>query len=253
MLLWRNGHIVFPAELGVSQPSNLERIVRIPQRIGEKGSLKWVQASLAHTSNPLESAIREELKLSSAVSIEWRSPRSDDDNAEYRDGAFLQRLGLERLEADLKAFWPRLGPQWDALAVASDGKVILVEAKAHASELASSCTAGVRSRGVIDRALQAAKKHFGARPGADWATGYYQYANRLAHLQFLRDRGVDAHLVFVYFLRDRDMRGPKAAEEWGAALDECYSALGLPDGKAVAGLHSLFIDVDKLDGVKQVL
>jgi hypothetical protein len=31
-----------------------------------------------------------------------------------------------------------------------------------------------------------------AKPEADWLTGYYQYANRLAHLHFLRRHGIPA-------------------------------------------------------------
>ena len=216
--------------------------MRVPQPIGEKGSLKWIQRMLAQSPSPLDAALRSELNLSADVAIDWRSPRAEDDHAEYRDGKFLDVLGLAPLKGDLKAFWPSKGPQWDALGVASDGKVILVEAKAHASEMTSTCGAGTKSREVIERALEAAKARYGANSEADWSVGYYQYANRLAHLQFLRERGVDAHLVFVYFLNDRDMRGPASAIAWGDAIDECHSALGLPHGQLIEGLHSLFID-----------
>lgn len=198
---------------------------------------------VARSPSPLETAIRVELALSADVSVDWRSPKAADDYAEYRDGGFLELLGLNSLRPDLEAFWPSRGPQWDALGVTSDGKVILVEAKAHVREMTSTCEAGTKSREVIDRALDAAKTCYGAEPEADWTARYYQYANRLAHLQFLRERGVDAHLVFVYFLNDRDMRGPASAIGWGNEIDECYSALGLPRGMPVEGLHTLFIDV----------
>jgi hypothetical protein len=194
-------------------------------------------------SNPIEKAIRAELDLPDEVTIDWRSPRADDDFAEYRDSAFLERVGLERFQDDLKSYWPSRGPQWDALAVTSDDKVILVEAKAHTSEMASSCEAGPKSRKVIDRALNATKGHYLASPDADWTKGYYQYANRLAHLRFLRERGVDAHLVFIYFTGDYEMRGPRAMLEWEGAIAACDSKLGLPKDRSVPGLHSVFIDV----------
>lgn len=217
--------------------------MRIPQTIGKKGSLMWMQWMANEVNNPVEKAIRAELYLSNDVTVDWRSPRIDDDFAEYRDEGFLELLGLERLQDDLKAFWPRRGPQWDALATTSDGKVVLVEAKAHTSEMASACAAGPKARETIERALEAAKGHYLASPDADWTTGYYQYANSLTHLQFLRDRGVDAHLVFVYFVGDLEMRGPQAMLGWAHAIDECHSTLGLPEGHSVQGLHSVFIDV----------
>lgn len=47
--------------------------------------------------------------------IEWLSPLRTDDYAEYRDAAFLQKLGLAQHAAALKEFWPTRGPQWDGL------------------------------------------------------------------------------------------------------------------------------------------
>src|SRR5688572_9064234 len=101
--------------------------MRVPQSAGEKGSLKWMQEMLAQTPSPIDTAVRTELGLSESSSIDWKSPRADDDRAEYRDGDFLVKLGLERYTDDLKVFWPNRGPQWDALGVASEGQVILVE------------------------------------------------------------------------------------------------------------------------------
>lgn len=202
---------------------------------------------VAHPTRPLDAAIRSELELRADVLIDWRSPNDEDDRAEYRDGRFLDLLDLNGLRDDLARFWPRKGPQWDALGVASDGKVLLVEAKAHPGEMASTCTAGAESRELIVRSLDTAKRAFGAIDGADWIEGFYQYANRLAHLQFLRERGVDAHLIFVYFLNDREMRGPASAIGWANAIDECHTALGLPEGRHHEGLHSIFIDVAKAD------
>jgi hypothetical protein len=216
--------------------------VRVPQSAGTKGSLRWIQELLAQSPSPIEVAVRTELQIDPNAVVEWRSPRADDQHAEYRDGDFLVKLGLDRLSNDLEEFWPTRGPQWDALAVASDGKVILVEAKAHVAELRSDCTAGEQSRVKINASLDAAKQHFGAEKSTDWTTGYYQYANRLAHLMFLRQRGIDAHLVFIYFLNDRDVRGPASATGWADAIDDCHVTLGLPSHSEIPGLHSVFVD-----------
>jgi hypothetical protein len=223
---------------GVSQPTN--SLMRIQQPLGAKGSLKWMQAMVA--TGAIDRAIADVLGLAPGVSIEWRSPRAEDDFAEYRDEAFLHAVGLDRLAADLRQFWPERGPQWDGLAVTGDGRVVLVEAKAHVSEMSSSCGAGPRSRERIGAALDSCKERLGARSAADWMAGYYQYANRLAHLQFLRDHGVKAELLFVYFLDDPDM-GRTSSTAWAATIDACHDHLGLPEGTTIEGVHDLFVRV----------
>src|SRR5688572_21411062 len=148
--------------------------MRIPMKEGTKGSLKWVQRLLNDPASTLNRAIHDALAMPQNVLVEWRSPRPADRHAEYRDGEFLELLGLDRLKDDLKAYWPDRGPQWDALGVAPIGKVVLVEAKAHVAEMASDCAAGPASRKRIEETLGAARKSFGARDNADWTKGFYQ-------------------------------------------------------------------------------
>jgi hypothetical protein len=218
--------------------------MRVKQAIGERGSLRWIQ-TLIDAHRPIaDAALRDALQLGPEVSVEWRSPLRDDAYAEYRDSDFLERVGLGELRPMLGAFWPRGGPQWDALARLSDGRIILVEAKAHASELRSHCTASPSSRETIDAALALARSYFGADDSADWTRDYYQYANRLAHLYFLRAHGVDAQLVFVYFLNDTDMNGPASAAEWASSVADVHRALGLPG--AIDNVHECFIDTQRL-------
>ena len=202
-----------------------------------------MQRLIRHPSKPLDRAIAEEWRLSPGVTIEWRSPLANDEHAEYRDHAFLQRLGLERVASDLRSFWPERRPQWDGLALTSDEKVLLIEAKAHVGELASSCAAGPECRLIIERSLADAKQHYGAPADADWTSRFYQYANRLAHLKFLRDRGIEAHLVIVYFINDAEMRGPESLADWAPVLDECCDRLGLERERGISAVHSLYVDL----------
>lgn len=118
--------------------------------------------------------------------------------------------------------------------------MILVEAKAHVGELASTCAAGPKSRLQIEQALATTEAHLGIPPDRDWTNGFYQYANRLAHLRFMRDRGVDAHLVFVYLIGDSAMGGPDTKEGCAKVLDECHDALGLPEHTPLEGVHEVF-------------
>lgn len=77
-------------------------------------------------------------------------------------------------------------------------------------------------------------------------TGYYQYANRLAHLQFLRSRGVDAHLVFVHFINDAEMPRPHDRDAFEKAIAQVHEALGLPAHHAMPFVANVFVDVSEL-------
>lgn len=166
--------------------------------------------------------------ISGASQIEWRSPLSSDDFAEYRDRAFLDRIGHIDLADALAAYWPARGPQWDALGRTDTGEVILVEAKAHIDEMFSSGSqASADSLKQIAEAFEQTMFVFGAKPVIDWAGPLYQMANRLAHLHFLTKHGVPTRLVFVCFVGDAEMEGPESADEWRGALRVARHMLGL--------------------------
>lgn len=219
--------------------------MRVIQNAGTRGSLRWIQRLVSSKTLVFEDELRTAGILADQETITWLSPREEDDWAEYRDGDFLRLLGLERLGPDLKGFWPSRGPQWDALGLTSEGRPVLVEAKAHLAELTSNCQASGDSLAMIHAALQATKEAIGVQSGSDWLTKYYQYANRLAHLHFLRSRcDTDALLVFLYFTNDDEMRGPKTADEWKAGLQDAYAHLAIPP--RIAGLADAFVDVRRL-------
>lgn len=193
--------------------------MRTVQPEGQKGSLKWLQQAIEF--NP------EVLQPSGFSPITWVSPLRGDEFAEYRDDAFLELLGLSHLTGALNTFWPKRGPQWDALGLI-DGGVVLVEAKAHLREFFSpESQAKGASFELILRSLESVKADMGVRSGTDWSRVFYQYTNRLAHLNFLRQHGVNAHLLFVSFIGDDEMSGPAMATEWKAAFRTADYALGL--------------------------
>jgi hypothetical protein len=105
---------------------------------------------------------------------------------------------------------------------------VLVEAKAHLREFFSPPTQSRdTSRQKIEEAFNAVQTDMGISSSTDWTRTYYQYANRIAHLWWLRQRGINAALLFVSFLNDDEMGGPKHAESWGAAFASANYALGL--------------------------
>ncbi len=216
--------------------------MRVVQPTGRRGSLKWIQSLAERRPDLCNAQLRAQGALPDGGSLHWLSPRRDDGWAEYRDAAFLHRIGHPELTAALRDFWPRGGPQWDGLARDAGSRIYLFEAKAHLGEMASTCQASPKSRARIEAALNEAKAAFGAASGADWLTGYYQYANRLAHLHFLRRAGAKAWLVFLYFTNDEEMQGPDSETIWRTHLEVVHKHLGFPQETHLSGVINVFVD-----------
>ena len=202
--------------------------MRVPQPPGRKGSLKWIQRLINEHPQVINDPITAWLKQTG--SIEWRSPLECDDFAEYRDGSFLDRVGHGELTEKLSFFWPSLGPQWDALGITESRKILLVEAKAHIGEICSLGTGATGSSLLkIEKALAATASHVRARkPKVLWTEGFYQLANRLAHLHFLQQNEVDARLILINFVGDLEMNGPMSRAEWQSAYKVVTYVMGLP-------------------------
>tara|TARA_R100001369_G_scaffold84405_2_gene117262 strand:+ start:140 stop:781 length:642 start_codon:yes stop_codon:yes gene_type:complete len=212
----------------------------VAQPEGTRGSLKWLQRAIEQDGAMLR-------PVSLSGDIRWVSPLRVDDFAEYRDAAFLDVIGQGHLKTALADFWPRGGPQWDALGLMGD-KPILVEAKAHIDEFFSPASqASERSLTKIRAALDSVSARLGAREGSDWTKVFFQYTNRIAHLDFLRAHNVDAHLLFVSFINDEDMNGPNSSLEWSGVFRSVDYALGLPKRHPLRPyIHHVFPDVNAL-------
>jgi hypothetical protein len=180
--------------------------------------------------------------------IDWVSPLKDDDFSEYRDNGFIEKLGIQNLETSLSAFWPKRGPQWDALGRGNRNEVFLVEAKANIDEIVSPETkATEKSLELIKKSLDGLKKYLKVNNKVDWSGTFYQYTNRLAHLYFLRALNkLPANLIFVYFIGDDSVSGPKSVEEWNAALTVMKKYLGLSTHKLAKYIAEVFIDVKQI-------
>ena len=170
---------------------------RVPQPAAARGSQHWLQLAVTRCPEVLNEPIAAALGMP-PQDIAWRSPLAADDFAEYRDEGFLARLGATLPRRSLGSFWPPGGPQWDGLAVCSSGALILIEAKAHAGELSSRCQASPTSRARIQAALGETAAVAARGWSEAWLDGYYQYANRLAHLYLLRVlNGLPARLAVL--------------------------------------------------------
>jgi hypothetical protein len=206
-----------------------------------RGSQKWLQRFVAESPDALRPSVLPPLA--------WISPIAETRFREYSDGAFLDALGLGRLKPDLAGFWPRGGAVWDGLALAGASPV-LVEAKAHVAEFFSSpCAAEAEtSRQRIAASLADCKRALGADDRSDWCRCFYQYANRLAHLWWLHRNGIEAHLLFVNFVGDADMKGPDTPSAWHAVERAADYALGLPTRHALSDyVHHVHPDIRTFD------
>ena len=170
-------------------------------------------------------------------SINWIAP--DSDGKEIRDALWPIVLPGPTPQDD--GFWPAGGPVWDAAGIVGGGGdrgfgVVLIEAKAHAAELLSprmkpsSYAVDEQRRAAVDEA----KLAYGVDPSVSWTLTYYQLANRLAFLYYLRmRRKQQAWLVNLYFYGDsfpsggKDVVGPTDPSGWYEPISEAKRALGL--------------------------
>lgn len=221
--------------------------VNYPTGKAQRGSQKWIQQLINENFDVMNEMLRENLNLVKDEEIHWLSPLEKDSYAEFYDDAFLEKLDLSPLIPDLRKFWPKGGPHWDGLGKSESGTVFLVEAKSHIPELMSSMkSTNPNSQRQINKSLNWTKEKFGSRTDFDWSKTFYQYANRLAHVRFLRQNEVSAYFISVYFLNDPDMKGPTTAGEWKGALRLLHRCLGLEEYILSKFVVELFIDVNRL-------
>jgi hypothetical protein len=222
-------------------------MARFPQPEAKKGSQKWIQILVNQKQETINQQIRTSLGMPENEEISWCSPLAINNYVEYKDQEFLEALEIKPVKTKLADFWPKSGPRWDALAKSSSGKLFLVEAKSHITELISDFKGSNQtSINKIQSSLTATKRRFGVKESYDWTKTFYQYANRLAHVNWLSENGYDVRLVNVYFLNDEEMDGPKTVDEWKGAIRLLHRCLGLREYLLQKFVTDIFIDINSL-------
>jgi hypothetical protein len=219
---------------------------RYPQTSNGRGSLRNIQILVNDVPALLTKLIKEKINIKSEL-IEWVSPIKADKYAEYRDEDFLEIIGITGLKSPLSKFWPKNGPQWDALGKGSKKEVFLVEAKANIPELLSSCGAkSGKSRKLIQKRLKETQEFLKCKTTIDWTTGFYQYANRIVHLYFLRRlNNINAYLIFIYFVNDTT-HIPTSFQKWQGTLELERKLLGLNNHRYQKYIAEVFVDVGEM-------
>ena len=220
-----------------------------------RGSQRWLQLVVNRHPEIIDGAISSALNLAGGDSIQWLSPLESDNFTEYRDQAFLTRLGIDLPRRRLSDFWPQKGPLWDGLARTGSGRCLLVEAKGNIAEFDStpSGASGSSLRRIM-AALEETRTFLKVHSDTDWSKCFYQYANRLAHLYLLKElNGFDAALVYVYFVGDNTVSGqsPVTRDGWEAATGIAVHHLGISRNSPWmrSNVFDIFINVDELSGI----
>lgn len=218
-----------------------------------KGSQKWLQILVNDYPEIINGILTDRLGLDRNEDVEWRSPLKADNYVEYKDQQFLEQLGITLEKKSLNSFWPRQGPSWDGLARIDRDKYILVEAKSHIPELVTDPT-GAKGTSLTKIRKSLAEVKWDLRSGAyaDWATCFYQYTNRLAHLYLLRElNGLQAYLLFLYFSNDEEQKGPASKAQWEGAIELMEAFLGLKQHKLSDYILHAFVDVRDLQAIDE--
>ncbi len=250
---WTGGHV---SNLGLEEASSAGRSVhslaapRDKKRMSDSGqrtddsgrayagSQLQVQIYVSRRAKDLSAAIARTIEAPDEVmkSLRWTAPREEQRFSEPYDGQFLEALGLPHYKTGLAEFWPEGGPHWDALAVAGEQHrpelVLLVEGKSYPGEVyGPGCQATAdASKRLISAALERTRGWLHAGADSDWTGRLYQYANRLAHLYFIREIvGVSAWLVNLCFVGDVTTN-PTTEPQWRAALPLLKKELGFAGG-----------------------
>lgn len=197
------------------------------------GSQYWLQEYVNEMPEAISWAIVNEcvdISVYDYRKICWISPLAGRNYRLHRDD-LLTALGLERYQQRLDTFWPPNMPEWDGLSVmqVSNEAIFLVEAKAYLQETRTSMKAKrPESVQMIRTSLKETQSFMQAVTPRDWTKPYYQVANRLAFLYFLRVVcNQPAYLAFVNFMDDRTVKYPASRDDWQRHFMDVYTHLGI--------------------------
>lgn len=180
--------------------------------------------------------------------ITWLSPLASDRFKEYYLETIAKAFPIETGLGNMDwSFWKSTRkPQWDAVGIGEDDSLIIVEAKAHTSEIEGS---GSDAKG--DSYLQK-KEQIETIMGEDpvWMGKYYQTANRVLYLSKIKEYyGTNRNvvLVFLNFINDVTLI-PESKEIWDEYLQRMKQEHPLPDSMKDS-IKYIFMDIWKDKGV----
>lgn len=182
-------------------------------------------------------------------------------DGEYKGIQFLKNhSNYDEISKKWKEFWPQTGnaQNWDGICQIGN-TYILIEAKARLGEIESNTSASDKSLNLIQSSFNKTKEYYNIKSNKDWSKKYYQMANRLAFVYFLKSCGIKAKLLDIYFINgyiDKskkldnkniiDSNNVDNLNDWKNVIEQEYLYLGL-NNLSKSDVKSLFIDCLKLD------
>lgn len=181
--------------------------------LGLKGSKFWMQAIV-------NTQLKNELNHTIGDDIEWLTPLSHQENYSEYDLKHPYIAKITGISKQNYSFWPSRQPQWDAIGINHEKKIIyLVEAKAHLDELFSKMSASSQeSIDLITKSMRTVFEAYQSKGNFDyWMNKYYQLGNRLTFLAKMNDikaqTGYQFELVLLNIVNDFTHR-PTTTEAW---------------------------------------
>lgn len=154
-------------------------------------------------------------------------------------------LNLEFITKELDDEWKKYwmcgngGINWDAVGISQDGTYILVEAKAHLSEMKNSASGSQKSQEHNLEKIEEFINRNNISSSADvWSKDVYQLANRLIITDFLKNKGFKVKLLYVLFENgfeyNRDKSDSATKDEWNTEMERELISMGIKGTNAEA-------------------
>lgn len=180
--------------------------------------------------------------------IKWLSPLASDSFKEYHleDIAkkYPREINLDKMDW---SFWKASRkPQWDAIGIAQDNTLIILEAKAHTSEVRGK---GSKAKGNSYYQIQEQIQNVMGNDSV-WMKEYYQTANRILYLSKLKEyfgNNRKVILVFLNFLNDVSYI-PESKEVWDSFLNKMKEEHPLPES-LIDSIKYVYMDIWKDSGL----
>ena len=142
------------------------------------------------------------------------------------------------------------GINWDAVGITDNGTYILVEAKAHLSEMKNSAAGSVRAQKNNNaRISDFIEKHNINSTAEAWSKDFYQLANRLVITDFILSKGYKAKLLYVLFENgfeyNREKSDSATADEWNTEMKKELQAMGVAGTSAESLINWCVINCNR--------
>jgi hypothetical protein len=214
-----------------------------------KGSQRQIQAyvNTEGLTERLGAELRDAFPVLEGAEIDWRAPRAAERYEEPCDETFWAAIERPELAGTAASWWPKRGPEWDAVGLARrqglDQVVVLIEAKAHPDELGDGAMGATSETSIsmIKVALDKARVELKATGSpASWVGPHYQLANRVAWVRWLQQAKVDAVLAHVLFEDDRSHK-PASRQELEQAVESMHRALGIQPANHIDWMATIYL------------